>query len=93
MGGLLLWKTDESPKLKNVDQLPEKLGTVQVLLDGQQRLTALHMLMTGDIPAYYTPEEIENDPRDLYFNLDSGDFQYYQPSRMNGQGNCMKVMF
>ena len=84
VGGLLLWKTDQPPKLKNVDELPDKLGTIRVLLDGQQRLTTLHMLISGDIPAYYTEAEIENDPRDLFFHLDTADFQYYQPSRMIG---------
>ena len=84
VGGLLVWKTDDPPKLKNVDELPDKLGTVQVLLDGQQRLTTLNMLITGEIPAYYTETEIKNDPRDLFFNLKTADFQYYQPSRMAG---------
>ena len=32
VGGLLLWKTDQPPELKNVDRLPERLGTIQVLL-------------------------------------------------------------
>ncbi len=82
VGGLLVWKTDTPPELKNIDNLPEKLGTIQVLLDGQQRLTTLHMLITGEIPAYYTKEEIENDPRDLYVNLRTLNFQYYQPSKM-----------
>jgi len=72
VGGLLLWRTDAPPELKNVDQLPEKIGTVQLLLDGQQRLTTLHMLLTGTIPIYYGAHEIFSDPRDLYFNLHSG---------------------
>ena len=84
VGCLLLWKTDNPPELKNIKALPEKLGTVQVLLDGQQRLTTLHLLITGDIPSYYTEAEIENDPRNLYVNLSELDFQYYQPSRMKG---------
>src|SRR5215468_950314 len=58
VGGLLIWKTDNPPELKNVTKLPDKMGAVQVLLDGQQRLTTLHMLLTGSIPAYYKPEEI-----------------------------------
>src|SRR5690606_19228611 len=78
VGGLLLWKTDNPPELKNLSVLPEKLGTVQVLLDGQQRLTTLHMLITGEIPAYYTPAEIESDPRDLYVHLRTLEFQFYQ---------------
>jgi uncharacterized protein with ParB-like and HNH nuclease domain len=63
VGGLLLWKTDQPPELKNVDRLPEKIGTVQVLLDGQQRLTTLHMLVTGQIPVYYADHEILSDPQ------------------------------
>lgn len=84
VGGLLLWKTDNPPELKNVSELPDRIGTVQVLLDGQQRLTTLHMLLRGDIPAYYTEADIQSDPRDLYFNLQSGEFQYFQASRMRG---------
>lgn len=84
VGGLLLWKTDNPPEMKNIDKLPDKLGTVRVLLDGQQRLTTLHMLTSGDIPKYYTESEIQSDPRDLFFNLETAEFQYYQPSRMAG---------
>ena len=92
VGGLLLWKTDNPPELKNIDTLPEKLGTVQVLLDGQQRLTTLHMLLTGEIPRFYTEAEIENDPRDLFVNLYDLEFQYYQPSRMNGDAYWQRVI-
>jgi hypothetical protein len=82
VGGLLVWKTDSPPELKNVNELPDRLGTVMVLLDGQQRLTTLHMLITGEIPAYYRPPEIQNDPRDLYINVETGDLQYHQPMKM-----------
>ena len=92
VGGLLVWKTDTPPELKNIDKLPDKVGTVTVLLDGQQRLTTLHMLVTGGIPAYYRPEEIESDPRDLYFHLETGDLQYYQPMRMKDDPLWQKVM-
>lgn len=92
VGGLLIWKTDTPPELKNIDKLPEKLGTIMVLLDGQQRLTTLHMLVTGGIPAYYKESEILNDPRDLYFNLITRDFQYYAPSRMNDDPRWQRVV-
>ena len=92
VGGILLWKTDNPPELKNIVALPEKLGTVQVLLDGQQRLTTLHMLITGEIPTYYTKAEIENDPRNLYVNLRDLDFQYYQSSRMSGDSYWQLVI-
>ncbi len=84
VGGLLFWKTDDPPELKNLDKVPEKLGTIQIILDGQQRLTTLYMLLTGEIPPYYTEKDITIDPRDLYFNIGKGEFQYYQASRMKG---------
>jgi hypothetical protein len=92
VGGLLIWKTDKPPELKNIAKLPEKMGTVQVLLDGQQRLTTLHMLLAGSIPAYYRPEDILSDPTDLYFNLDTAEFQYYQSSRMQGDPMWQRVV-
>ena len=30
VGGLLLWKTDSPPELKNINSLPEKIGTLDV---------------------------------------------------------------
>ena len=92
VGSLLFWKTDKPPELKNIRELPERFGTIQVLLDGQQRLTALYMLIAGEIPPYYTEADIQNDPRDLYFNLDSAEFQYYQASRMRGNPLWWRVV-
>jgi len=91
VGGLLFWKTDEPPELKKIDALPEKIGMVTVILDGQQRLTTLFLLIEGEVPPYYTEKDIQTDPRELYFNLDSGDFQYYQASRMRGNPVWWKV--
>ncbi len=91
VGGLLFWKTDSPPELKNITVLPEKLGTIDVILDGQQRLTTLYMLITGKIPPFYKEEDILNDPRDLYFNIENGDFQYYQSSIMKKDPTWMRV--
>lgn len=82
VGSLLFWKTDKPPELKNISKLPEKFGTIQILLDGQQRLTTLYMFIKGEIPLFYKNIDIKTEIRDLYFNLDSSDFQYYQASRM-----------
>ena len=92
VGGLLFWKTQEPPELKNVDAMPDRLGTVQVILDGQQRLTTLYMLVTGEIPPYYVSEDITNDIRDLYYNVDDGDFQYFQPVRMRDNPRWVRVV-
>ena len=82
VGGLLFWKTKQPPALKNLDDLPETLGAIQVILDGQQRLTTLYMLINGEIPPYYREAEIINDPRDLFYNIEEGEFEYYQPIKM-----------
>lgn len=92
VGSFLFWKTDDPPELKNLQQIPEKLGTVQVILDGQQRLTTLYMLLEGEIPPYYREVDITTDPRDLYFNLETADFQYYQSSKMRGNPAWKKVI-
>ena len=91
VGGLLFWKTQEPPELKNIDSTPERLGTLQLILDGQQRLTTLYMLMTGEIPPYYKPQDITTDVRDLFYNLENGDFQYFQPVRMKDNPRWVRV--
>ncbi len=92
VGGLLFWKTGEPPELKNVDTMPERLGTVQVILDGQQRLTTLYLLISGEIPPYYLSRDITNDIRDLFYNLSDGDFQYFQPVRMRDNPRWVRVV-
>ena len=92
VGGLLFWKTQDPPELKNVEELPPNWGTVRVILDGQQRLTTLYMFITGEIPPYYTEEDITTDVRDLYFNVADGDFQYFQPVRMRDNPRWVRVV-
>jgi hypothetical protein len=83
IGSILIWETQDPPELKGFDSASRKEhGTYQVILDGQQRLTTLYMLINDSIPPYYKKAEIENDPRQLYFNLKTGEFRYYQVTRM-----------
>jgi len=89
---MLFWKTDRPPDLKNVSRLPDRLGTVQVILDGQQRLTTLYLLIEGEIPPYYKGADITMDPRDLYYNLETGELQYYQASKMQGNPPWRRVV-
>lgn len=84
IGSILFWKTDNPPELKNIKELPKKFGTIQVILDGQQRITTLYLLINGEIPPYYLEADIQTDPRDLYYNLETEKFQYYMPSKMKG---------
>lgn len=92
IGSLLFWKTDDPPALKNLDEQPDTLGTVEVILDGQQRLTALQILIRGEIPPYYTEKEIENNPQDLHYNLLNGEFEYYQAGKMKDDPVWQRVI-
>lgn len=81
-GSLLVWETTTPPEIKNDALRTEQAGWFKVLLDGQQRLTTIYLLTRGKVPPYYTEKEITNDPRNLYFNIRTGDFGYYQKQRM-----------
>jgi hypothetical protein len=81
-GCLLFWETENPPEIKNKAVDTSKLGLTKVILDGQQRLTTLYMLIRGKIPPYYTDEDILQDPRHLFFNVLTGDFQFYQKNKM-----------
>lgn len=92
VGSLLFWKTDNPPALKNIDDLPEKLGLLQVILDGQQRLTTLYLFINGSIPPYYLEKDIENDPRGLFFNIETSKLMYYQATTMKNQPIWISVV-
>jgi hypothetical protein len=81
-GSFLFWKTTDPPEIKNFEIQKDKIGATTVILDGQQRLTTLYLLIRNQIPPYYKKHEIKNDPRNLYFNLENGEFLYYQPALM-----------
>lgn len=91
-GSLLFWRTNDPPELKNYNIPEDKEGITQVVLDGQQRLTTLYLLMRNSIPPYYRREDITSDPRNLYFNLKSGEFQYYKPKTMGDNPLWVKVV-
>lgn len=76
IGSLLVWETEEPPEIKNDAISPDLHKLFQVLLDGQQRLTVLYLLIKDDVPPYYSADEIQKDPRDLYVNVRSGEFHY-----------------
>ena len=64
-GTMLTWDTNNPPELKGDYVYETNKGTVKLILDGQQRITTLYMLMTGEIPPYYSPKDISTDIRGL----------------------------
>jgi len=91
IGGLLTWETENPPEIKNDAIDEEKQALFEILLDGQQRLTVLYMLLKDDIPPYYDESDIKNDPRKLYFNVETGGF-HFENKRVQEGTQWVKVV-
>lgn len=81
-GTMLTWETNSPPELKGPHKYNQQQGAVKLILDGQQRITTLYMLITGNIPPYYKEDEILNDPRNLYVNVETQELEYYKKTTM-----------
>lgn len=95
IGTLLFWETSNPPELKGRHTYDERQGAVRLLLDGQQRVTVLYMLINGEVPPYYTDEEIIKDPRGMFVNIETGELSYYVKARMEKNplwNNITKVL-
>ncbi|MER3438723.1 MAG: hypothetical protein C4346_14640 [Chloroflexota bacterium] len=82
VGSLLVWVThaDITPMRGGVATAPG--GLVELILDGQQRITTLYGIIRGRPPRFF-----DGDARaftDLYFNLDDETFGFYAPLKMKG---------
>ena len=79
IGSLLLWQTrTETAEVRGDSKLSP--GTVQLLLDGQQRVTTLYGVLRGRPPEFF-----DGDPKifqGLHFNLDLEVFEFYSAARM-----------
>jgi hypothetical protein len=78
VGGLLIWTTEIEPGMRRDDTTDG--GVVNLLLDGQQRITSLYGVMRGRPPRFF-----QGDPRsftDLFFNVRDESFEFYGPVKM-----------
>lgn len=82
-GTMLTWETNNPPELKGDHKYSSQQGAIKLILDGQQRITTLYMLMTGEIPPYYRDYEILVDIRGLYVNVETLSLEYYKAKAMN----------
>lgn len=79
VGGLLTWRTrTEDASARGDGQL--QAGTVQLLLDGQQRITTLYGLIRGRPPEFFDGNQ--SAFTDLRFHLDDQVFEFWQPVKM-----------
>ena len=86
-GSFLIWKTAKPTEIRN-NVVNENLVKKKLILDGQQRLTTIYTLFKGDTPEWYEGKSLR---KDLYFNLNSEEFQYYMPRSMSGKMEWINV--
>ena len=79
VGSLLVWVTSAGTTATRGSE-PAGYGTVELLLDGQQRITTLYGIVRGRPPAFF-----HGDARaflNLYFNVETEVFEFYLPMKM-----------
>ena len=79
VGGLLIWETEAGSTDVRAGQAVGS-GTINLLLDGQQRATSLYGVIKGDSPMFF--EGDANAFKDLYFHLDHEEFEFRSPVKM-----------
>lgn len=89
IGSLLVWVTraDIAPLRRGGATAPG--GLVELILDGQQRITTLYGIIRGRPPKFF-----DGDARaftDLYFNLEDETFEFYAPLKMKGDPRWISV--
>ena len=76
-GHLLIWRTYKPSRVRGAPVSAD--GYSRLLLDGQQRLTTLYVLFNGEAPQFYEGESLFFD---LFFNVQTEEFRFWQKSRM-----------
>ncbi len=79
VGSLLVWvtKTENAPARGDGPLTP---GSVELILDGQQRITSLYGIVRGKPPKFFDGNE--KTFTGLYFNLEDESFIFYMPTKM-----------
>jgi hypothetical protein len=79
IGTLLVWLTrTEGANVRGEGELTT--GTIELLLDGQQRITSLYGIIRGKPPKFFDGDKSKF--LGLYFNLESEVFEFYAPAKM-----------
>lgn len=88
IGSLLIWVTrTDSANVRGGDAAPP--GTVNLILDGQQRITSLYGIIKGKPPRFFDGNA--NAFTGLFFNLKDEAFEFYMAAKMKGDPNWINV--
>ena len=88
VGGLLVWVTESKTAAhRGGEQLPA--GAVNLLLDGQQRMTTLYGVVRGKPPTFFdgNAQTFSN----LMFHFEDEAFAFYQPIKMRDDSSWIDV--
>ena len=93
VGALLIWRTPPDRVDVRPGGEPPPSGYIDLLLDGQQRVTSLYGIIRGKPPAYF---EAEDEPKaktftNLYFNVDQESFEFYNATTMGHRPEWVPV--
>ena len=89
IGGLLTWVTPVDTSIMRNGSSGQAYGNVDLILDGQQRMTTLYGIIKGKAPDFF--EGNENTFTGLYFNLADEVFEFYLPMKMKDDRNWISV--
>ena len=88
IGGLLVWVTPTNEDITRGDGVLTP-GSVNLILDGQQRITSLYGIIKGKPPNFF--EGNQNAFTGLHFNLADESFEFYAPLKMKDNPNWVNV--
>ena len=88
IGSLLVWVTSTDDSITRGDGRLTP-GSVNLILDGQQRITSLYGIIRGKPPEFFQGNE--NAFTGLYFNLEDESFEFYAPLKMKDRPNWVNV--
>lgn len=86
-GSFLIWKTKEPSKIKGEKKESSSVFH-QLILDGQQRLTTIYTIFKGKTPDWYEGVSLRTD---LYFNLETEEFEYFMLKKMSKKQEWINV--
>jgi len=85
-GSFLIWNTPNPGLVRGTPADDTK--SFQLILDGQQRLTSIYAILTGECPAFYEGEKLYYN---LHFNVKTEEFSYYKKSIMKDSWEWVPV--
>lgn len=86
-GSFLIWKTKDPSKIRG-SVTESNSAFHQLILDGQQRLTTIYTIFRGATPDWYEGVSLRTD---LYFNLETEEFEYYMQKKMSSNLDWINV--